>query len=207
MRTADQGAAKGLPMNLVFAFPTIGTLACAIHNAMHSAQNNPGNVHVIAPTPEVLWKYVERYSLDLPSRPACLVAPLPGRKDVVIITGTTGGFGCDALEHLLRDERVECVYAFNRANSHASERQRAQFRARGLDEALLYSDKFIMVEAVLHEPGFGIAQDVLEEIRGSVTHIILNGRRLLSYAATRADIETDRSLEGRLQHVDLVVRC
>ncbi|KAI1791167.1 acetyl-CoA synthetase-like protein [Ganoderma leucocontextum] len=78
----------------------------------------------------------------------------PLAKDVVLITGTTGGFGCDALEHLLRDGTVERVYAFNRpgTGTDALERQRKQFAARGLDGAFLDSPKFRMVEAVLHEP-------------------------------------------------------
>ena len=97
----------------------------------------------------------------------------------MVITGTTGGFGCDALEHLLKDENVERVYAFNRANSNAMSRQRAQFRTRGLVESLLDSSKFVMVEAVLHEPGFGIDKSLLEEIRHSVTHILHNGETSL----------------------------
>ncbi|PIL33563.1 hypothetical protein GSI_04186 [Ganoderma sinense ZZ0214-1] len=125
-------------------------------------------------TPQDLWRYVDRFSANLPARPVNLVKRPPGQTDVVLITGTTGGFGCDALEHLLRDETVQLVYAFNRKDSHALERQRKQFAARGLDSSLLDTSKFRMVEAVLHEPGFGIDAEVLEEIRTSVTHIILN---------------------------------
>ena len=67
------------------------------------------------------------------------------------------------------------MYAFNRAGSHAPQRQRAQFKARGLDETLLDSPKFVMVEAVLHEKDFGIDAALLDEIRTSVSHIMLNG--------------------------------
>ena len=82
----------------------------------------------------------------------------------MLITGTTGGFGCDTLEHLLRDENVQTVYAFNRKGARAMERQRAQFRNRGLDETLLDSPKFRMIEAVLHEPTFGLEVDLLDEV-------------------------------------------
>ena len=67
------------------------------------------------------------------------------------------------------------MYAFNRKGTNALERQQTQFAARGLDGALLDSPKFRMVEAVLHESGFGIDMKLLEEIRTSVTHILLNG--------------------------------
>ncbi len=97
----------------------------------------------------------------------------------MLITGTTGGFGCDTLEHLLRDENVVRVYAFNRKGTHALERQRAQFVARGLGTSLLDSPKFVMVEAALHEPDFGIEQTLRDEIRSSVTHIMHNGGFIL----------------------------
>ena len=171
MSENDASAAQRISPNLVFAFPSISTLAQAVYDVVHGTDSASAG----ARTPANLWKYVERYSAALPARPANLVARPAGAKDVVLITGTTGGFGCDALEHLIRDPRVEQVYAFNRKGSQAADRQRAQFRARGLDETLLDSEKYVMVESVLHEPGFGIAPELLEEIRGSVTHIMLNG--------------------------------
>ena len=169
IRETDDDAAKRLPMNLVFNAPTIAALAEIVHAVLNSSEGTESR------TPEDLWRYVERYSADFPARPANLVEHPAGQRDVVVITGTTGGFGCDTLEHLLRDETVERVYAFNRKGSGALERQRKQFAARGLDGALLDSPKFRMVEAVLHEPGFGIDAELLAEIRGSVTHIMLNG--------------------------------
>ena len=174
IRQANPSAAKRIPMNLVFAFPTITSLANVVANAISAAS---GNSFDISPThaAQDLWKYVKRYTADLPPRQAVLVPRSPDQKDVVLITGTTGGFGRNALEHFLRDEAVGRVYTFNRAGSQAVVRQRTQFRARGLDEGLLDTEKFVMVEAVLHEPGFGIDQCLLEEIRKSVTHIMLNG--------------------------------
>ena len=168
IRETNTDAAKRLPMNLVFSAPTITALAALVHSVVNSSETE-------SRMPEDLWRYVERYSADLPARPSDLVERTTGQRDVVVITGTTGGFGCDALEHLLRDATVERVYAFNRKGTDALERQRKQFATRGLDGALLDSPKFRMVEAVLHEPGFGIDADLLAEIRTSVTHVMLNG--------------------------------
>ena len=112
---------------------------------------------------DLIW-----YSANLPARPTNLIDRPAGRKDVVVISGTTGGFGCDTLEHLLRDENVERVYAFNRKGSQAMERQRKQFEARGLDVTLLDSPKFRMVEAVLHETGFAIHAELLDGGRAGV---------------------------------------
>ena len=125
-------APKRLPHNLVFAAPTMTTLAAAVYDAVSA--DGPSQSH----TPADLWKYVEKYSANLPARPKDLV-PRPAGKEVVVITGTTGGFGCDTSEHLLRDVTVGKVYAFNGAGSHAPQRQRAQFNARGSDETLFDS--------------------------------------------------------------------
>ncbi|KAI0634096.1 acetyl-CoA synthetase-like protein [Trametes polyzona] len=200
IRETDPKAATRLPANLVFQAPTISSLAHTIHDILHDS----GTTGHAAHTPQDLWKYVEKYSANLPPRPAPLVdRPESGSgKDVVLITGTTGGFGCDALEHLLRDERVARVYAFNRKGSSALERQRAQFRARGLDEALLDSPKFRMVEAVLHEPGFGVEPGLLDEVRRSVTHILHNAWKV-NFNLSLASFEVD--IQGARNFVDLAI--
>ncbi|KAM5540084.1 hypothetical protein V8D89_006224 [Ganoderma adspersum] len=196
IRETDKEAAKRLPMNLVFGAPTIAALATLVHGVINSSADAESR------TPQDLWRYVERYSADLPARPANLVERPAGQKDVVVITGTTGGFGCDALEHLLRDETVGRVYAFNRKGTEALERQRKQFAARGLDESLLDSPKFRMVEAVLHEPGFGIDAKLLAEIRTSATHIMLNAWKV-DFNMSIASFEQD--IQGVRNFVDLAL--
>ncbi|KAI1789126.1 acetyl-CoA synthetase-like protein [Ganoderma leucocontextum] len=191
LRETEQDAAKRLPMNLVFQLPSIASLAHAVLSVLNST-HHPEVTH----TPEDLWKYVERYSANLPARPSDLVERPPG-KDVVLITGTTGGFGCDTLEHLLRDENVARVYAFNRKGTGALERQRAQFVARGLDTSLLDTPKFVMVEAVLHEPDFGIEHALREEIRCTVTHIMHNAWKVdfnMAIPSFEPDIQGARNL-------------
>lgn len=169
-------------MDLVFAAPTIAALARVVAATVHSSTDDSAlrDAH----TPADLWKYVEKYSANLPVRPANLVERRNG-KDVVLITGTTGGFGCDTLEHLLKDENVEKVYAFNRKDSLAIDRQREQFKARGLDETLLDLSKFRMVEAVLDESGFGVEQEVLDEVSVSVWFVVCEGRGVLTHEHDR----------------------
>ncbi|KAI0332229.1 acetyl-CoA synthetase-like protein [Cubamyces sp. BRFM 1775] len=194
IREKDPSAAKRLPMNLVFKAPTISALTSVIHGVVNNAGSDAA---AASHTPQDLWKYVEKYSANLPARPANLIDRPAGAKDVVLITGTTGGFGCDALEHLLRDESVERVYAFNRKGSNALERQRKQFRARGLDETLLNSPKFRMVEAALHESGFGVEPELLDEVRRSVTHIMHNAWKVdfnMSIQSFEVDIQGARNL-------------
>ncbi|KAI0739441.1 acetyl-CoA synthetase-like protein [Daedaleopsis nitida] len=202
IRETDKAATARVPMNLVFAAPSIASLARVVHDIVHS-ESDAGASESRRGKPQDLWDYVAKYSADLPARPdtATLVERASG-KDVVVITGTTGGFGCDTLEHLLNDERVGRVYAFNRKGTQAMERQRAQFRARGLDEALLNSSKFRMVEAVLHEPGFGLEAQLLEEIRTSVTHIMHNAWKV-NFNMSIASFEVD--IQGTRNFVDLAL--
>ncbi|PIL34345.1 hypothetical protein GSI_03120 [Ganoderma sinense ZZ0214-1] len=191
IRETDQDAAKRLPMNLVFQSPTIAGLSRTILGVLNSAHHREA-----AHAPEDLWKYVERYSANFPPRPSCLVERAPC-KDVVLITGTTGGFGCDTLEHLLRDSNVARVYAFNRKGTQALNRQRAQFIARGLDVSLLDSPRFVMVEAALHEPDFGIDHVLREEIRTTVTHIMHNAWKVdfnMAIPSFEPDIQGARNL-------------
>lgn len=158
--------------DLRFSPPMVAVLAARVRAMVQGL----GVVHLQEPRkPHDLWRYVDRFSANFPARPKNLVERPPMQKDVIVITGTTGGFGCDVLEHLLRDETVVRVYAFNRKGTNALERQRKQFIARGLDGELLNSPKFRMVEAVLHEPELGIDAKLMEEIRNSATHILLNG--------------------------------
>ncbi|RPD58184.1 acetyl-CoA synthetase-like protein [Lentinus tigrinus ALCF2SS1-7] len=195
IRETDKDAAKRLPMNLVFAHPTIASLAHAALAALRVGSIDGHTIHR-SHTPADLWTYVEKHSANFPARPQKL-SDRPEGKDVVLITGTTGGFGCDTLEHLLRDDSVGKVYAFNRKNARAMERQRAQFRARGLDETLLHSPKFRMVEAVLHEPGFALEPSLLSEIQHSVTHIMHNAWKVdfnLSISSFDVDIQGTRNL-------------
>ena len=165
-------------MNIVFQAPTVAALADML---LRNLQDAAVSVSA-ASTPQDLIRMAERYSANLPARPSSLRVR-DSTADVVLVTGTTGGFGCDILEHLLRDEETSMVYAFNRKGTNASERQRARFRERGHDERLLDSQKFRMVEADLQLADFGIDPRLLEEIRASVTHIMHNGEKAHMYGS------------------------
>lgn len=158
LREHSPALATRLHMNVVYQAPTITSLT---EDVLHTVHDN--STLSTASSAEDLMRIAEQYSSDLPARPTQLL-PRESDNDVVLITGTTGGFGCDVLEHLLRDERVEKVYAFNRPGSKAMERQLARFRERALDESLLFTPKFRMVEAALDIPGFGIEPKLLSEV-------------------------------------------
>lgn len=120
-------------------------------------------------TPAELHELAQQFAAGLPNRSKAL-RTRAGIKDVVLVTGTTGNYGTHLLEHLLRDDTVQTVYAVNRRGSQAMERQASAFRNKGFDDGLLDSFKFRMVEGNLDAPNLDIEPGLLEEV-SDVYHI------------------------------------
>ena len=107
---------------------------------------------------------IEKYTYGQPAILPQFVTP-PFRL-VVLLTGSTGNLGSEILEKLLRSTRVTKVYALNRhSTSQAiSERHLARFRDKGLDSALLASDKLVYVEGDLSKERLGISEELFSEV-------------------------------------------
>ena len=108
---------------------------------------------------------------------------VPGRshyRHVVLLTGSTGGLGSYLLASLLNREDVAVVYAFNRPSTSGTiqHRQRAAFEDRGLDTAVLESEKLIYVEGDAARPNLSLDDRTYGEIRDSVTLVVHNAWRL-----------------------------
>lgn len=159
IRESSSSVSSQLPMDAVFKAPTISALTYIVLRVVHGSPESPP----YTTSTQNLEEMVEHYISGLGTRPQQL-RPRTITRDVVLVTGTTGGFGCDILEHLLRDDKVDTVYAFNRVGAKPMERQLAQFRKRGHDEALLASPSFKMVEVDLHAPNFNIESSLLAEV-------------------------------------------
>ena len=150
-----------------------------------------GLLHTAGATksPIELVHIAKRYAADLPPRPSSL-RPRDSHKDVVLVTGTTGNFGCDLLESMLRDESVAFVYALNRHNSNAPERQTSAFLARGFDIALLASSRYRLVEGDLNARGFGLDPSLLDEVHLFCRNISLNH---LTQTLNRSEVQSRAS--------------
>lgn len=122
-----------------------------------------------------LQAMVAKYASNFSSRPS-LLRPRPDYGDVVFVTGTTGGFGCNILAQLSRDDAVRKVYAFNRPSQGTILRQMQVIQKQGLLEDCLRKPKFELIEGDLTQPYFGLEPDVYETLLNSVTHIIHNGK-------------------------------
>ena len=100
---------------------------------------------------------------DFPSRPTSLL-PRPGDGDVVFVTGTTGGYGCNILAQLSRDPSVKKIYAFNRPYDDIVPRQLFAMQKQGLLEDCMRAAKFEMVEGDLSHPQFGLNPEAYEKV-------------------------------------------
>ncbi|KAI0060400.1 acetyl-CoA synthetase-like protein [Artomyces pyxidatus] len=175
----------GIPMhgvanNFVYDHPTISSLCLFVSKlSSHRHDQEPNEV---AERSCAMQEMMEKYSTGFRSRPSELPATptlLSTPEEVVLLTGTTGRLGCHLLAQLLARSTVTKVYALNRSGESAvAERQGVAFEKWQLDVSLLSSPKLTMLEGDIAKPGFGLAPDVLHELKDSVTSIIHNAWRL-----------------------------
>ncbi|KAI0795715.1 acetyl-CoA synthetase-like protein [Abortiporus biennis] len=164
-----------LPTQFVFQAPSILSLTNLILQYVKSSDPHQGEVDLEKHIKD-LESTVERLTADIPSRP---IQPLKVRRkdegDIILLTGTTGGLGCNMLAHLSNDPKVTMIYAFNResANVNLEDRQADAVRMRGLEKEYVPS-KTVLVEANLSKPQFGLSVELYDELKNSVTHIIHN---------------------------------
>jgi hypothetical protein len=115
---------------------------------------------------------IMKYPIGLPE-PAAL--PAAGRITngifshssgaVMLITGSTGGLRSFLLSSLLRNPRLEKVYALNRpSSSTVAERQRASFVDKGLSVDVLGSEKLVYVEADACLDKCGLSSELYDEV-------------------------------------------
>ncbi|KAJ3528018.1 hypothetical protein NM688_g8049 [Phlebia brevispora] len=159
-----------LPQSCVYQAPSIAQLTELVLSTVGASQN--GDVAETVPRAKILQDLVSQYTTNFPERPTVLRKPEDTR-DVVILTGSTGGLGAHILLHLLQDPAVGKVYALNRVSASVRQ-QRETFKRNGLDEALLDSPKFQFLTGDLSQPSFGLDLSVYEELLRFVTHIIHN---------------------------------
>jgi hypothetical protein len=113
---------------------------------------------------EEMLTMVKAYSQDFPKHRPSVATP---GKDVVMVTGTTGGFGSVLLAELVACNDVTRVFAVNRkdpSGTMLSDRQEAALERQGLNRAIATSPKVTLVEADLRRCDLGLPSDVLESV-------------------------------------------
>ncbi|EIW76878.1 acetyl-CoA synthetase-like protein [Coniophora puteana RWD-64-598 SS2] len=171
-----------ISQNFIFAHPTVSQLARAVC-AIVKGESGEAAIDV-AQHVEAMEAMIKKYSVGLPGAGAKAAlnghVAMPKGASVVLLTGSTGALGSELLAGLLARDDVRTVYAFNRPGKGQSllERQAAAFEPRGLDTEILKSDKLVFIEGDTEQEKLGLPNDIYEEIRTSVTHIIHNAWRV-----------------------------
>jgi len=114
-----------------------------------------------------LQAIVKKFTEGFPSRPtpngSAFLVP---HENVYLLTGTTGCLGSNMLAQLLQVTATTRVYAFNRPSKSSTlrARQLLSFRQRGMNAALLSSEKLVYVEGDLSAPGFALDHRLYAEV-------------------------------------------
>jgi hypothetical protein len=158
LKSLPKGAAEKLPQNIVYIKPTIIELVDYLTVFAHA--DAPGDTQdKRKEIEETIHRFTEGLSAERLDGPLILPA-------VVLLTGSTGSLGSFLLESLLRDDRVERVYALNRHYNGRSglERQMSSFEDRGLSIDLLKSEKVRFIEGHLASDKLNLSSEMYEEV-------------------------------------------
>ncbi|EJT96904.1 acetyl-CoA synthetase-like protein [Dacryopinax primogenitus] len=169
----DPAALERIPQNLVYNYPTVDLLVDYLMNIVAHGDDPPLEDET-AVRVKAMDAMVERHTRDFPVH-----APADSSSgEVVLLTGSTGSLGTYLLQDLLLDKRVERVYAVNRLDRRLDRdirlRQRASFVDKGVDLALLRSEKLRFVDMDVDHGNFPLAEDLYDEISASLYTIIHN---------------------------------
>jgi len=152
---------RSMTDNFVYEYPTITALSEYIFKA---ATGNSIPAHDDVQKKMIMMSMVET-----------AVSKLPGPRNgaFVLVTGTTGAFGCHILEALANKSDVSRIYAINRKSDRdlpLLERQRMALVNQGImaDVALRNVE---LIEADLTIAGFGISQDVYQKVRANISSL------------------------------------
>ncbi|KAF8075758.1 putative aminoadipate reductase [Lyophyllum atratum] len=192
-----QKAARDLNQNLVYSYPVITELAAHIASLYAS----PGGIqHGGASRGTVLIEdLIAKYTAGFESYPETAWSPRTS-PPVVLLTGSTGNLGSQMLAALLQDDRIEKVYAFNRASKGGltiQERHLERFHDKGLNPDLLDSEKLEFISGDTTQPDLGLDRGGYSQLCRSVNVVIHNAWKLdfnLSLSSFELNIRGTRHL-------------
>jgi hypothetical protein len=162
LRSSAQSNTRLVTANVVYEHPSISALAdFASRFALPAGQDKRQES---ASKVQEMLSMVKIYSQSFPKHHPSVATP---SEDVVMVTGTTGGFGSVLLAQLVASNDVTRVFAVNRKDPNGatlSNRQAASLERQGLDPAIVFSSKVTLVEADLSMSALGLASEVFEPV-------------------------------------------
>ncbi|KZV69420.1 acetyl-CoA synthetase-like protein [Peniophora sp. CONT] len=186
---ATSSWARQIPQSVVYQHPSSRALSNYVFAALTGLDfDSRGDAEtVVQDRVRAMETMVAKYSAGLPKLTGSQVsARYDIRVQTVLITGTTGRFGCHILAQLIEDPRVAHIFALNRSSPGATpsnsgsvrKRMSAAFESWGLDPILLRSAKVTWLECDYAAPHLGLVASVYAKIKSHVTTIIHNAWRV-----------------------------
>ncbi|KAI0040339.1 acetyl-CoA synthetase-like protein [Auriscalpium vulgare] len=172
----------GVPTNFVYANPTITALCHFVTRLLSPERASTSEAADVPARARAMRAMADKYSTGWRVRSTASssqwVDTTPAG-EAVLLTGTTGRLGCHLLAQLLTRPSVRRVYALNRAAQiPLRERQRAEFRRWGLNDALLDLPAVMFLEGDLEKEELGLDSYVFDQVQATVTSIIHNAWRV-----------------------------
>ena len=163
--------------DFIYKHPTVSELASALRGTPTSIPE------------EQIRSFVDRYSIQAQ----------PGRPNVILLTGSTGGLGANTLLQLSRSPRVLKVICVIRpiADKHAFVRQCQALRAQKISAENIPWDKVELIQANAAMPSLGLTEAQYARIQKGVTHIVHAAWPMdfkLKLPSFKAQFETLRNL-------------
>lgn len=152
---------RAISPNIVYDHPSISSLvAFASRFALSESQGELGSENRVA---EML-AMVKSYSQTFPKHHRSVSIP---KKDVIVVTGTTGSLGTALLAAVVALADVVHVFALNRKDfggASLAVRQSTSLQRQGLDPAIASSAKVTLLEADLSALNLGLSFDVFDSV-------------------------------------------
>ncbi|PHH60603.1 hypothetical protein CDD81_1430 [Ophiocordyceps australis] len=159
---------KAIVARAIYANPTPRSLASHLRALIDG--KGPEGSEVERET-KVLGELVEKYTRDLPPKPATAKPDPLDHGQTVLLTGTTGSLGAYMLDILCASPNVAKVVAMNRGADGGRWRQDSVCESRGLSPDM---SKIEFLGVDLSQPHFGLEEAKYHELLASADRIIHN---------------------------------
>ena len=163
LRDNAHASTRDVAEGFVYANPTVASLSRAISDlVLLNGGKSTTAQEELSNKIQAMNEIVEKYSKDFPFH----TGTIQPDGEVVLLTGSTGGFGCHLLAKLVENPAITRVYALNRSSKESAlkERQRRALAEQGLDPAIAEHPKVALVEADLNVSNFGLGTNVYREV-------------------------------------------
>ncbi|KAJ6017246.1 AMP-dependent synthetase/ligase [Penicillium sp. IBT 35674x] len=153
---------ESLPQNVVYDMGSIALLSeyiCAVQSGEDLCMEDNDI--------EVMSKLIQRYSSFQEHVPS----GSPSATNSVILTGATGSIGAHTLYELLNDKSVSNVFCLTRRESPL-EAVLSSLHEKQLHITSEQASKIIALTSALDQPDFGLDEEIMARMRGSVTQIL-----------------------------------